>query len=138
MSAPEGFQRVGRASDLPYLEGRNVTVAGTRIAVFHAEHGYVALGASCPHRGGPLADGIVSEHCVTCPLHNWRIDLQSGEVVSGGEGRVPTYEVAERDGDLYVGVPVASRSEAPVASESGLPVANGCAGTVAATAVPVA
>ena len=76
---------VGRAADVPYLEGRRVTVAGVGVAVFRTERGFAAIGGACPHRAGPLSDGIVSERCVTCPLHNWRIDLETGEVVSGGE-----------------------------------------------------
>lgn len=100
----EGLVTVGRVEDVPYLEGRSVTVAGVAVAVFRTERGFAALGAACPHRGGPLSDGIVSERCVTCPLHNWRIDLETGEVVSDGEGGVPAYELIERDGELRLRV----------------------------------
>ena len=103
-AAATAVHRLGRAEDIPRFEGRTATVAGVSLAVFSTEHGFVAIGAACPHQGGPLADGIVSERCVTCPLHNRRIDLHTGEVVAGGEGRVPAYEVVERDGDLYVPV----------------------------------
>ncbi len=93
---------VGRADDVPHLEGRRVTVAGVAVAVFRTEDGFAALGAVCPHQGGPLSDGIVSARCVTCPLHNWRIDLETGEVVSGGEGHVAAYDLVERDGRLHL------------------------------------
>lgn len=93
---------VGRAGDIPFMEGRSVTVAGRRIAVFRTAEGFRAVDAACPHEGGPLSDGIVADSCVTCPLHNWRIDLTTGEVVAGGEGRVGTYEVVERDGLLLI------------------------------------
>ena len=95
---------VGRAGDIPFMEGRSVTVAGRRIAVFRTADGFHAVDAACPHVGGPLSDGIVAVSCVTCPLHNWRIDLTTGDVVSGGEGRVRTYDVVERDGELLVGI----------------------------------
>ncbi len=112
MNGPEEtLRRVGRAHDVPYLEGRRVTVGGVAVAIFSTERGFAALAAACPHRRGPLADGIVSERCVTCPLHNWRIDLHSGEVVAGGEGAVDVYELVEREGELYLRV---SADGAPV------------------------
>jgi nitrite reductase (NADH) small subunit len=107
MSDP--FIRIGRAADVPFLEGRTADVDGTRVAVFRTETGFVAIGAECPHEGGPLADGIVADRCVTCPLHNWRIDLETGEVVGGGEGSVPVFEIEERDGELFVSVPALAR-----------------------------
>ena len=97
-----GLTPVGRADDIPFMEGRQVMVDGRRVAVFNTEAGFVAIGGACPHQGGPLADGLLSETCVTCPLHGFRIELATGEVLSGGEGRVPVYEVVERDGVLLV------------------------------------
>ena len=117
VNAPdESLRRVGRAGDVPYLEGRRVTVGGVAVAIFRTERGFAALGAACPHRGGPLADGIVSERCVTCPLHGWRIDLHTGEVVAGGEGAVAVYQLVEREGELFLrvagdGTPVAVGGE---------------------------
>ena len=102
-----GFRRIGRAGDVPYLEGRSTTVDGTRVAVFNTDVGFVAIGAECPHEGGPLADGIVADRCVTCPLHGWRIDLATGEVAGGG-GSVPVFEIEEREGELYVLIPALS------------------------------
>lgn len=86
------------------LEGRSVTVGSHRIAVFRTHEGFHALAAACPHRGGPLADGIVTGSCVTCPLHNWRFDLRTGAGVGDNPGVVP-YEVAERDGELWLRIP---------------------------------
>ncbi len=111
--AEEGLRRVGRTRDIPHLEGRRVTVGGVAVAIFSTEQGFAALAATCPHRGGPLADGIVSERCVTCPLHNWRIDLRTGEAVAGGEGAVDVYELVEHEGELYLGVS-ADGAPAPV------------------------
>ena len=70
--------RIGRVEDVPLLEGRSVTVAGRRVAVFRTAEGFHAIDAACPHEGGPLADGLVADSCVTCPLHGWRFDLRTG------------------------------------------------------------
>ena len=96
--------RIGRADDVPLLEGRTATVEGVRVAVFRLEHGFAAIAADCPHEGGPLADGIVADCCVTCPLHGWRIDLGTGEV-AGRDEAVRVFEIEERGGELFVRVP---------------------------------
>jgi nitrite reductase (NADH) small subunit len=72
--------------DVPMGEGRAVTIDGRRVALFRTRGGWYALDAACPHMGGPLADGIVSERSVICPLHERRFDLASGEPLSGGCG----------------------------------------------------
>lgn len=92
---------VCRESDIPPGEGRAVTVAGRRIAIFNAATGWYALDHACPHLGGPLADGIVSDACVTCPLHERRYDLRTGEALAGGEG-VAAHAVEVREGTVAV------------------------------------
>jgi nitrite reductase (NADH) small subunit len=93
--------RVGAVDDVPLLEGRSVTVDGRRVAVFRLPDGWAAIDAACPHRGGPLSDGLVAERCVTCPLHGRRFDLATGEQ-HGGDDVVAVHDVQERDGDLWV------------------------------------
>jgi nitrite reductase (NADH) small subunit len=97
---------VGRAGDVPLLEGRSVAFAGTRVAIFRLPDGWAAVEQRCPHRGGPLADGLVADACVTCPLHGWRFDVRTGEQ-QGGDARVATFDVREVDGRLELRVPVA-------------------------------
>ena len=80
---------VGTVHDIPLLEGRSTTVDGRRIAVFRLLDGFAAIDAHCPHAAGPLADGIVADSCVTCPLHGRRFDLQTGESNGAGERRRP-------------------------------------------------
>ncbi|HEV2819369.1 MAG TPA: Rieske 2Fe-2S domain-containing protein, partial [Solirubrobacteraceae bacterium] len=63
--------------------------------------GFHALDDACPHRGGPLADGLVADSCVTCPLHGWRFELRSGAALGAHPGVTP-HEVLERDGELWV------------------------------------
>ncbi|MDP2713038.1 MAG: nitrite reductase small subunit NirD [Solirubrobacteraceae bacterium] len=69
---------VCQVDDVPLGEGRAITLDGRRIAVFRAAGGWFALDAICPHRGGPLADGIVCDSAVICPLHERRFDLATG------------------------------------------------------------
>jgi nitrite reductase (NADH) small subunit len=65
-----------------------------------------ALIDECPHRKGPLSEGIVSGNVVTCPLHNWDIALADGEAVAPDEGRTEPIPVKLVDGEIYVGMPL--------------------------------
>ena len=71
---------VTRAENIPLREGRAVKLGGEEIAIFNLGEKFLAVSNRCPHRGGPLADGIVSGQSVVCPLHAWKVCLQSGAV----------------------------------------------------------
>lgn len=100
---------VGRVEDVPLLEGRSVAVGDRRIAVFRTAQGFHALDDACPHRGGPLADGLVADSCVTCPLHGWRFELASGAALGAHPG-VAVHEVLERDGELWLRLAAAAQA----------------------------
>jgi nitrite reductase (NADH) small subunit len=69
---------------IPSGEGRTFEVLGERVAVFHTRSGEVfAVQAECPHKGGPLADGLVGGTTVICPLHAWKFDLTTGLPLMG-------------------------------------------------------
>jgi len=71
-----------------------VTTPGGTIAVFRTKDDEVfALEDRCPHKAGPLSQGIVHGHHVTCPLHNWLIDLRTGQAVAPDQGCAPTIPV---------------------------------------------
>jgi nitrite reductase/ring-hydroxylating ferredoxin subunit len=94
---------VGRLAAIPCGEGRMFRVGETLISVFHLRGGVVrASQAFCPHRGGPLADGLLDNVHVVCPLHNHVFCLDTGE----GDGeRLTTYEArVEADGTIVVAV----------------------------------
>jgi nitrite reductase (NADH) small subunit len=95
---------VGRVEDVPRFEGRPVTVAGRRIAIFNTPSGVRALEDACPHKGGPLSDGLVGDGCVVCPLHNRRIDLVTGEMDGDAGERAVVVPVVERAGWIYIEV----------------------------------
>lgn len=74
------WARIAPTASIPPQEGRSVTVAGAELAIFNLGDRFVAIENSCPHRGGPLCDGIVTGTSVVCPLHGWKVDLDSGSV----------------------------------------------------------
>lgn len=93
---------VCRASEIPAGEGRNYRVGEETIAVFHTRGGGVyAVQANCPHRGGPLSDGLVGGTTLICPLHSWKFDLTTGEALSGECG-LRTYPVHVNDAGIVI------------------------------------
>ncbi|HLT99633.1 MAG TPA: nitrite reductase small subunit NirD [Burkholderiaceae bacterium] len=73
------------------------------IAVFKAVDGHVfALVDRCPHRGGPLSSGLIHGHSVTCPLHSWNIDLESGQALAPDEGCARKVPVKIEDGMVHL------------------------------------
>lgn len=90
----ENWIRIGRLTDIPRRGARCVKNGDTTIAVFRSVDDRVfALEDRCPHRNGPLSQGIVHDGCVTCPLHNWVISLESGEAQGADEGQTATFPV---------------------------------------------
>jgi nitrite reductase (NADH) small subunit len=75
---------LGPLTSVPPGEGRTFDVGSCKVAVFHARSGEVfASQAECPHRGGPLADGLVGGRLLVCPLHSWKFDLGTGKAADG-------------------------------------------------------
>ena len=73
--------RITNIENIPLREGRAVDVGDREIAVFNLGDRFVACDNACPHRGGPLADGIVSGDTVVCPLHGYKVCLDTGNVL---------------------------------------------------------
>lgn len=96
---------IGRLEDIPRLGARLVETAKGAIAVFRTGDDQVfALHNRCPHRGGPLSEGIVHGHKVTCPLHSWVIDLENGEAVAPDVGCAPAVPLKLVNGRLWIKV----------------------------------
>lgn len=95
--------RIARIYDVPLREGRAVEVLGREIALFNLGDRFVALENRCPHRGGPLSDGIVTGGMVVCPLHSWKVCLASG-VVKKPEAQacVEAYPTRIEDGVVFM------------------------------------
>ncbi|AEI39261.1 nitrite reductase small subunit NirD [Paenibacillus mucilaginosus] len=91
---------VGKVSDIPTLRSRTVRVGGTEVAVFKLSSGALyAVENSCPHKNGKLSEGIVCDHHVFCPLHDWKINVKDGLVQAPDEGCVKTFQVETDETD---------------------------------------
>lgn len=89
---------------IPCQGARCVKAPGGRIAIFRtADDRIFAIEDKCPHAGGPLSEGIVHDTSVTCPLHNWVIDLESGQALGADEGRAATLPVKVEEGRILMG-----------------------------------
>ncbi|MGH6762376.1 MAG: nitrite reductase small subunit NirD [Phyllobacterium sp.] len=85
---------VGTINDIPLRGARCVKHGSMTIAIFRtADHRVFALEDKCPHRNGPLSQGIVHDGCVTCPLHNWVISLETGEAQGADSGSTLSFPV---------------------------------------------
>lgn len=88
---------------VPQRGARMVKTAHGCVAVFRTGADEVfALDNACPHKKGPLAEGIVHGKAVTCPLHNWVISLETGEAQGADEGRVATYPARVEGGRILL------------------------------------
>ncbi|MGB5279189.1 MAG: nitrite reductase small subunit NirD [Gammaproteobacteria bacterium] len=90
--------------DIPQLGSRVIKTDTVNIALFRTARDEVfAIKDACPHKQGPLSQGIVHGTSVTCPLHNWKIDLASGEALGPDEGCTNVYPVKVENGRVYLG-----------------------------------
>ena len=104
---------VGALEDIPVLGARVLKTRAGCVAVFRTGTNEVfALDDRCPHKGGPLSQGIVHDRSVTCPLHNWVIDLASGEAKGADKGSVRTIATRIEAGRLFIDETSCSRLKA--------------------------
>ncbi len=105
---------VGSLEDVPLRGARLLKTALGCVAVFRTGEAEVfAASNACPHKGGPLAEGIVHGQKVTCPLHNWVFDLNTGEAQGADEGRIDVYPVRVEAGRILIdGAAIGRRSAA--------------------------
>ena len=98
------WKLICRVDDIPVLGARRVQRAqGLEVAVFRTESdGVFALLDRCPHKGGPLSQGIVFRHRVACPLHNWTIGLCDGQAAAPDEGCTPKFQVKVENGQVFL------------------------------------
>jgi nitrite reductase (NADH) small subunit len=99
----QDWVEIGRIEQIPRRGARCVSTPAGKIAVFRTMEDQVyAIENRCPHKGGPLSEGIVHGGSVTCPLHNWVFDLATGKAQGADEGRVRTYQIDVVDGRIFM------------------------------------
>ena len=98
------WKSICAVSDIPVLGSRVVERADKAdVAIFrNGEDKVFALLDKCPHKGGPLSQGIVFGERVACPLHNWNIELQSGCALAPDEGCTRKFSVKVEGGQVYL------------------------------------
>ena len=98
------WKKICSVTDIPVLGSRRVSrPQGLDVAVFRNDRdGVFALLDRCPHKGGPLSQGIVFGTSVACPLHNWTIDLEGGCAKAPDEGCTPRFAVKVTDGQVHL------------------------------------
>ena len=104
--------RVTTIDSIPPREGRPVTLGALELAIFNLGDRFLAVENRCPHLGGPLSDGIVSGCAVVCPLHAWKVRLDTGQVdrPSVAEACVRTYRTRVEDGIVLVQLPAVAHT----------------------------
>lgn len=104
---------IGALEDVPARGARVIKSAEGCFAVFRtAEDQVFVIEDRCPHKGGPLSEGIVHGSAVTCPLHNWVISLETGQAQGADEGSVPTYPAKIEAGRILVDAALARGTRA--------------------------
>jgi len=97
------FVDIGALSDIPRLGARSVKTALGDIAIFRtADDSVFALRDKCPHKNGPLSQGIVHGTSVTCPLHAWVISLETGNATGLDHGCTPNFPVKVENGRVLL------------------------------------
>jgi nitrite reductase (NADH) small subunit len=104
---------VGALADIPQQGARLVKTAAGCVAIFRtADDQVFAIDDTCPHKGGPLSEGIVHGTHVTCPLHNWVFDLNTGLAQGADEGSVKTHAVQVEGGRIWLDATLLARRTA--------------------------
>jgi nitrite reductase (NADH) small subunit len=94
---------IGALADIPVQGARVVRTPRGCIAVFRtADDAIFAIDDKCPHKAGPLSQGIVHDRKVTCPLHNWVISLETGRAEGADEGEVRTFRLRVEGGRILL------------------------------------
>jgi nitrite reductase (NADH) small subunit len=104
---------IGQIDDIPLRGARLVKTRVGCVALFRtAEAEVFAVSDTCPHKGGPLSEGIVHGQKVTCPLHNWVFDLNTGLAQGADSGQIATYPVRVEAGRILLDVSTLAKRDA--------------------------
>lgn len=120
MKMTKRWVRITAVENIPLREGRAVQVGACEIAIFNLGDRILTIHNRCPHKGGPLAEGIVSGTTVVCPLHAWKINLETGAVANAPNVPpcVDTFHTRVDDGFIFIELPVAAKTNGEAAGAS--------------------
>ena len=104
MKEVKAWVRVAHCDDIPLREGRAAKAGNRDVAIFNLGDRFLAVENHCPHKAGPLADGIVSGSTVVCPLHAWKLSLETGKGVNSASAAscVETFRTRVERGIILV------------------------------------
>lgn len=98
------FAKVAQTSEITAGTGKALEAGGKTIAVFNCDGTFYAIDNTCKHRGGPLAEGVVSGTSVSCPWHGWEYDIKTGQCTMDASITVQTFDVKVAGDDILVGI----------------------------------
>jgi nitrite reductase (NADH) small subunit len=99
----ENWIKITEVKNIPSMGSRVVKYGEIEIAVFKTRDGSVfAINNVCPHKQGKLSEGLVHDYVVTCPMHNWDVNLEDGEALGNDSGCTNTYESKIEEDILYI------------------------------------
>jgi NAD(P)H-dependent nitrite reductase small subunit len=96
------FRKVASTDQIPHDEGLVVIVEDREIAIFQCNGKYFAIENSCPHRGGPIADGELEGEIISCPWHAWPFDLATGKCTINNSAQLETYKLKIEEGEILI------------------------------------
>ena len=96
------FVAVIEANQVPSDRGLSVNAGGRELALFNIDGQFYALDGTCPHRGGPLGEGITEDGRVYCPLHGWEFDVKTGACINNPEKPVACFPARVLDGKVEI------------------------------------
>jgi nitrite reductase (NADH) small subunit len=110
MSDTHRWIRTARCEDIPLREARSVRLGGRDIAIFNLGDRFLAVDNRCPHKGGPLSEGIISGATVVCPLHARKVNLETGNVLNSPAAPqcIETFRTRVEDGVVLLELPIQS------------------------------
>ena len=94
--------KVAQKSEVKEGQGKLVSINGKELALFNIKGEFFAIDNTCPHRGGPLAEGWLEENTVTCPLHGWQFDVKTGQNIMPGMSKLNSYKVLVEGEDVFI------------------------------------
>ena len=99
------FVSIAKVADIPSGTGRTVDVGGILLAIYHVDGTFYAVDNTCPHAGGPLGEGKLSEGIVECPWHGWRFNIRTGERVGNNTIAIACCPVRIEGDQIQIALP---------------------------------